>query len=156
MSTRYIAIAAMDESRGIGKDGVLPWKLPGELKFFKETTMGHPVLFGRTTYQGIGRPLPGRRTLVLSRTLPREEGIEVLRSPSEIDALKLPLIYVCGGTEIYRQFLPRCEVLYLTRVVGTFPADAWFPRFEDDFEFAATEERTEAYRRERWNRRVFA
>jgi|GEM_PF-2756100 len=154
MSTRYIAIAAMDGQRGIGLAGVLPWKIPGELKFFKETTMGHPILFGRTTYQGIGRPLLGRETLVLSRTMPVEEGVRVLRSLEEVEALRRPLVYVCGGTEVYRQLLPRCEALFLTRVAGTFAADAWFPRFEDDFEFAATLESNEAYRRERWNRRV--
>lgn len=155
MSTRYIAIAAMDEQRGIGRNGVLPWKIPADLKFFKEMTMGHPILMGRTTYQGIGRPLPGRQTLVLSRTMPREEGVHVLRSLGEIEDLGLPLVYVCGGTEVYRQMLPRCEALFLTRVNGTYPADAWFPRFEDDFEFAATMESVEAYRRERWKRRVF-
>lgn len=155
MKTRLIAIAAMDEARGIGLDGGLPWKIPGELKFFKETTMGHPILFGRTTYQGIGKPLPGRENLVLSLTMPKTEGVRVLRHVAEIDDLGFPLVYVCGGTEVYRQLLPECEALLLTRVRGTHRVDAWFPPFEQDFELERTLEETPAYARERWLKRVF-
>ncbi|MDX6765442.1 MAG: dihydrofolate reductase [Candidatus Methylacidiphilales bacterium] len=155
MKPRLIAIAAMDEARGIGKDGVLPWKIPGELKFFKETTTGHAILFGRTTYEGIGRPLPNRENLVLSRSLKPVEGIRILRRLEDLEDCGLPLVYVCGGTEVYRQLLPRCEALYLTRVAGTYPADAWFPPFENDFEFVTVQEETPAYRREKYLRRVF-
>lgn len=152
MKGQWMAIAAMDEARGIGLRGGLPWKIPGELKFFKETTMGHAVLFGRTTYEGIGRPLPGRETVVLSRTLPEQEGIKVVRSVEELRALALPLLYVCGGTEIYRQLLPFCEILYLTRVRGTYPVDAYFPEFEQWFGLEAVMEENLAWRRECWRR----
>ena len=154
LKPRLIAIAAMDESRGIGKNGVLPWKIPGELKFFKETTTGHAILLGRTTYEGIGRALPNRENLVLSRTLPKTEGIRIMRRLEDLDDCGLPLVYVCGGTEVYRQLLPRCEALYLTRVKGTHPADAWFPDFESYFEFVTVLEETEAYRREKYLRKV--
>jgi dihydrofolate reductase len=152
-NTRYIAIAAMDEARGIGKDGKLPWKIPGDLKYFKEVTMGHPILFGRTTYEGIGRPLPGRENIVLSRTLPDAADVRVVRSLDELNQLARPLVYVCGGTEVYRQFLPLCEVLLLTRVRGVHDVDAWFPPFEGDFDFHTVEEETDTHRRERWTHR---
>lgn len=153
MKPRLVAIAAMDEARGIGWQGGLPWKIPGELKFFKEQTMGHAVLFGRTTFEGMGRLLPGRKTYVLSRHLPPRPGITLLRDAQEVKTLPEPLVYICGGTEVYRQLLPECEMLWLTRVRGIYPADACFPDFEELFYLDHVIEETPAWRREQWTRR---
>ena len=112
---RYIAIAAMASNRVIGKDGALPWHLPEDLKFFRKTTTGHPILMGRKTWESLGRPLPNRRNLILSRTLPDQPGAEVLRGLDALEALALEgPIYIIGGAEIYQLLLPRTEEILLT------------------------------------------
>jgi len=128
------AIAAMDPSRVIGLGGKLPWHFSEDLKFFKRTTLGHVVLMGRRTYDSIGRPLPGRENWVLTRgeAIP---GVRTLRSPEEIcepsDGRKLFLI---GGAMLYRELLPACDELVLTRVRENYAGDVWFPDFSGDFE----------------------
>src|SRR6187401_3018410 len=99
-----IAIAAMASNRVIGREGKLPWHLPEDLKFFKETTLGHPVLMGRKTFESIierlGKPLPGRMNIVLNRTLPPREGIHVIRDISELSNLipqpESQVVYLIG------------------------------------------------------------
>lgn len=126
------AIAAMAVNRVIGRGGALPWHHPEDLKFFKKTTFGHPVLMGRTTFASIGRPLPGRLNLVLSRTLPETPGVTILRTLEELPAAcaGAECVFVIGGAQLYKALLPRCEVLYLTLVNETPEGDALMPPFE--------------------------
>lgn len=129
------AIVAMAENRIIGNAGAIPWHLPEDFKFFKATTMGHAILMGRKTYESIGKPLPGRENIVLSRTMPETPGVTVIRSPEE---LKEPTdgrdLFVIGGEEIYRLLLPRVQELYVTKVPRSIEGDTRFPEFESDFD----------------------
>jgi dihydrofolate reductase len=129
------AIVAMAENRVIGNAGMIPWHLPEDFKFFKATTMGHAILMGRKTYESIGKPLPGRENIVLSRTMPETPGVTVIRSPEE---LKEPTdgrdLFVIGGEEIYRLLLPRIQELYVTKVPRSIEGDTRFPEFEDQFD----------------------
>ncbi len=134
-----IAVAAMAANRVIGAHGKIPWHLPEDLRWFKELTMGGTLLMGRVTFESIGRPLPGRDTIVLSR---REglviPGVRVIR---DLSALRDPgvsgEIFVVGGAEIYRAALPYCRDLYLTEVLREVEGDRKFPVFEDIFRFSA-------------------
>jgi dihydrofolate reductase len=126
-------IAAVDDEGVIGKDNKLPWHLPADLKWFKEKTLGKPVIMGRETCESIGRPLPGRRNIVLSRawkTAP--SGFELARSPE--DALRLagsaPEVMVAGGAQVFEAFLPLAEKIYLTEVRHVFQGDTLFPKLD--------------------------
>ncbi|MES2708594.1 MAG: dihydrofolate reductase [Verrucomicrobiota bacterium] len=133
----FIAVAAMSSNRIIGRNGALPWHLPEDLKFFKKTTTGHPILMGRKTWESLGRPLPNRRNLVLSRTMPPTPGAEILRSPDEIGALGIEgTVFVIGGAEIYRLLMPRTSEILLTVLETPAEGDTEFPPFEDGFELA--------------------
>ena len=129
------AIVAMTENRVIGNAGTIPWHLPEDFKFFKATTMGHAILMGRKTYESIGKPLPGRENIVLSRTMPETSGVTVLNS---LDELKEPTdgrdLFVIGGEEIYRILLPKVQELYVTKVPRTIEGDTRFPEFEAAFD----------------------
>jgi dihydrofolate reductase len=137
---QLIAIAAMASNRVIGRDGKLPWHLPEDLKFFKTTTLGHPVLMGRKTFDSIverlGKPLPGRTNIVLSKTMPPREDVPVIRDiadlPSAISHLPSP-IYLIGGAQLYESLLPQCDEVLLTYIEQPYEGDAFFPVFEDDF-----------------------
>lgn len=134
MNPTYKAIAAMSANRVIGKDGALPWRLPEDMKFFRTLTTGHPIVMGRKTWDSLGRPLPNRRNIVLSREIPPLEGAEVVRSVEELNALGLTGdVYVIGGAEIYRALMPRCAAVYLTVLAAEAEGDAFFPPFEADF-----------------------
>ena len=148
---RFKAIAAMAENRIIGNQGDIPWHLPEDFKWFKKTTMGAILVMGRKTYESIGRPLPGRETFVLSRT-PREiPGVRSFTDLAMLDDLETDkTIWITGGGEIYRQMLPRCSELYLTRVHRTVEGDACFPEFEDRFELAETLSTNADFTIERW------
>ncbi|WP_299426376.1 dihydrofolate reductase [uncultured Meiothermus sp.] len=125
---KIVLVVAMDQNRAIGRGGALPWHLPDDLKRFKALTLGKTVLMGRKTYQSIGRPLPKRRNVVLTRDSRfRAEGIEVVHSLE--DALQRgPELMVMGGGEIYTLFLPLATDMYLTLVDTVVPdADAFFP-----------------------------
>ena len=128
------AIVAMAENRVIGNVGTIPWHLPEDFKFFKATTMGHAILMGRKTYESIGRPLPGRENIVLSRTMPETAGVTVIRS---LDELQEPTdgrdLFVIGGEEIYRLMLPSVQELYVTKVPRQIVGDTHFPEFESQF-----------------------
>ena len=129
------AIVAMAENRVIGHAGTIPWHLPEDFKFFKATTIGHAILMGRKTYESIGKPLPGRENIVLSRTMPETYGVTVIRS---LDDLKEPTdgkdLFVIGGEEIYRLLLPRVQELYVTKVPQVIEGDTHFPDFESQFD----------------------
>lgn len=136
-------IAAMAENRVIGKEGAIPWHLPDDLARFKSITLGHPVVMGRKTFESIGRPLPGRLNIVLSRQQEyAPAGCLVARSLA--DALTLAgdaaELFVCGGGELYRQALPLADRVLLTIVEGEFAGDTTFPELSADFAETAREE----------------
>ncbi|MDA8736221.1 MAG: dihydrofolate reductase [Opitutae bacterium] len=147
----FKAIAAMAENRVIGNQGDIPWHLPEDFKWFKQTTMGQILVMGRKTYESIGRPLPGRETFVLSRT-PREiEGVHSFTNLEMLDHFETDkTIWIAGGGEIYKQMLPHCSELYLTRVHRTVEGDAHFPEFENKFELAETILKNDDFTVERW------
>jgi dihydrofolate reductase len=149
---KLIALAAMADNRIIGKDGKLPWHISGDLKFFKRTTMGHAILFGRTTFEGIGRALPGRTNLVLSGTMPPRDDVKVVRSVEELLQRPDPLVFVCGGARVYAELFPRCAELFLTRVQGEYEGDVTLPPFEDLFRMEGVAESGEGYTIEHWLR----
>jgi len=133
-----IALVAHDPSRLIGKEGELPWHLPADLQFFKETTSGHAIIMGRKTYDSIGRPLPKRRNLVLTRDSSwTAEGVEIL--PNVAAAVNLSAeqpdkpFYLIGGAEIYRQALSHLDELIVTHVHQEYSGDTYFPPYQDRF-----------------------
>ena len=139
----------MAANRLIGRAGSLPWHLPEDLKFFKSLTLGHPVIMGRKTHESIGRPLPNRRNIVLSRssstastasTASASTGpapVETINSPGELAHLGLTgRAFVIGGAEIYQLLLPHCASVIVSRVAGDWEGDAYMPSFEDDFPVA--------------------
>jgi dihydrofolate reductase len=130
------AIVAMTPERVIGQDGKLPWNLPADLAFFKRTTSGHPIVMGRKTFDSIGRPLPKRRNIVLTRD-PNwsADGVEVIHQPCELRELTgmAGRVFIIGGSDIYAAFLPDLEDLLVTHVFENHPGDVWFPEFESRF-----------------------
>lgn len=128
-------IAAIGKNREIGKAGGLLWRIPEDLKRFKEITMGHPIIMGRTTYQSIGRPLPGRDNIVVTRDLGfRAGGCTIVHSLEEAfqQAQNNNEIFIIGGGQIYQQTLPLATKLYLTLVEKEFPeADTYFPDYSE-------------------------
>lgn len=124
-------IAAVAKNRVIGSHGTIPWHISDDLKRFKRLTMGSPIVMGRKTYESIGRPLPGRRTIVItSGTI---EGVECYPGLHEaLSALKdQERVFVIGGGTLYAQALPQADELYLTHVDAEPPGDVLFPPFED-------------------------
>lgn len=138
-------IVAADEHGGIGRDGALPWHLPEDLKRFKALTMGKPIVMGRRTWDSIGRPLPGRRSIVVSRQPGLAiEGAEVYDSLGAAlqAAAGAPETCVIGGADIYRQALPRAGLVHLTRVHASVQADTFLPALDaGDWEEVAREDR---------------
>lgn len=121
-------IAALDDGGVIGRDGDLPWRLPSDLKRFKKLTSGHPIVMGRATYQSIGRPLPRRRNLVLSRSGFTAEGVEVFPSlEAALDAIVAPHAFIIGGAAVYAAAMPLADALHLSRVHARVDGDTWFP-----------------------------
>lgn len=126
-------IAAMARNRVIGIRNTLPWRLPEDLKHFKALTMGHHIIMGRKTYESIGKPLPGRTTVIVTRDAGyRAQGCLTATS---IDAAIAacgddPEVFFVGGAELYAQVLPRADRLYLTEIQAEYPGDAWFPEFD--------------------------
>lgn len=149
----WIAIAAMAENRVIGAANRIPWHLPEDFKWFKATTLGGTLVMGRKTYESIGRPLPGRTTVVLSRTpdAPAIPGLQRASSLEAVQQMSLPTpVFICGGADLYRQALDRCALLLLTRVKGRPEGDAYFPAFEDVFQLESVLREEPAFRIERW------
>lgn len=127
---RISLIVAASSNGVIGADGGLPWHLPADFRHFRETTMGKPVIMGRRTHESIGRPLPGRDNIVLTRSGDyRAAGVTVVRSPEEALAAAgdADEAFVIGGGEIYRLFLDRAQRIYLTRVETGADGDTFFP-----------------------------
>jgi dihydrofolate reductase len=131
----FKAIAAMSENRVIGRGNQIPWHLPEDFQWFKRTTMGGILVMGRKTFESIGRPLPGRLTIVVSRTVRDIPGTQVAGDLDLIDPVSDSReFFICGGAQIYQQALARCSDLYLTLVKRTVEGDTVFPPFENDFE----------------------
>jgi len=127
---RLSLIVAMARNRVIGRGGKLPWHLPADLKRFRALTMGHHILMGRKTWESIGRPLPGRTSIVITRTPGyAAPGANVVHSLS--DALESSRgdseVFVIGGAEVYRDALPLVDRIYLTELQADFEGDVWFP-----------------------------
>ena len=130
---RVSIIVAMARNRVIGIDNTLPWHLPEDLKHFKNLTMGHHIIMGRKTYESIGRPLPGRTTVIVSRDPAfRVEGCVTVDSiPSAIRVCGTDdEIFFVGGANIYGQALAYADRLYITEIQAEYPGDAHFPAFE--------------------------
>ncbi|MBU2916716.1 type 3 dihydrofolate reductase [Psychrosphaera sp. F3M07] len=128
--TKISLIAAMAKDRVIGKDNDMPWHLPADLKHFKKVTLGKPVIMGRRTFESIGRPLPGRKNIVITRNQQwTHEGVEVVSSTELAMSLVAGVdeVMIIGGGKIYEQFLPQADILYLTFIDLDVDGDTRFP-----------------------------
>lgn len=145
-SRPWKAIAAMSENRVIGNAGKIPWHLPEDFKWVKACTQGQAIAMGRKTFESMGRPLPKRENIVISRTVEAIPGCVVLPSLEALrDYRSEREIWIFGGAEIYRQALPWIGELYLTVVYGEYPGDALFPSFESHFGPPEVVRREEAF-----------
>ncbi len=137
-------IVAASTNNVIGVQGGLPWQLSDDLKRFKQLTMGKPIVMGRLTWESIGRPLPGRQNIVVTRQVDfTADGFDVVASPAEAlsAAGNAGEIMIIGGSQIYASFLPKAGRLYVTRVHATIEGDAFFPDIEmDSWQLVSSEE----------------
>ena len=142
-STPLAMIVATARNGAIGRENTLPWRISGDLQFFKRVTMGKPVVMGRKTFESIGRPLPGRENIVITRNPDwNAEGVHAV--PSLEEALQLAdsvaerenvaEIMVIGGAQIYRQAMPVAARLYVTEVGAEVPGDAFFPEIGSEWQ----------------------
>ncbi|MCQ2189142.1 MAG: dihydrofolate reductase [Paludibacteraceae bacterium] len=123
-------IVATSKNNVIGRDGGIPWHLSADLKRFKALTTGHPIVMGRRTFESIGRPLPGRRNIIITRSVNNIEGCDVVKSVEDLlnDASLDGEVFIIGGGEIYKQFLPYAKKVYLTEVETEIAdGDTFFP-----------------------------
>lgn len=135
---RISLIAAISENRVIGKEGKIPWHLSDDFRRFKERTMGHVIIMGRKTHESIGRPLPGRTNIIITRDTAREfPGCVVARSLEEALSkareVEVEEVFICGGGQIYAEALPLADRLYLTVVHAIIDGDAFFPEYAEQF-----------------------
>ena len=154
----FNAIAAMSENRVIGFKGKLPWHIRDDFRWFKHMTLHQTILMGRKTYRSIEQPLPQRKTIVVTRNPEPLPGVEICpdvneliargKKSSQVDPSET--IWICGGAEIYREFLPYCSMLYLTRVKRQVEGDTFFPPFEDSFTLNQIIHETSEFQVERW------
>lgn len=148
--TKIVLVVAAALNGVIGRDGDLPWRLPSDLKRFKQLTIGKPVVMGRRTYQSIGKPLPGRPNIVVTRdTAFRPEGVIVARSLDEAlmyarreaEALGVDEICIIGGGDIYRQTIANADLVHVTQVQAEVEGDTRFPAIDPtEFELVREEE----------------
>ncbi|MBT5979563.1 MAG: type 3 dihydrofolate reductase [Gammaproteobacteria bacterium] len=127
-------VVAMDENRLIGKDNKLPWHLPADLVYFKKITTGKSIVMGRKTYDSIGRPLPNRRNIVISRNSKTLiTGCEVLSSIDEMLSITKDEdeVMIIGGASLCEQLLPQVSRLYITKIEGKFDGDVYFPEYNE-------------------------
>lgn len=129
------AIAALSENRVIGLNNQMPWHLPADLKHFRTITSGHPILMGRKTFESIGRPLPNRTNIILTRdTHYQAEGCIVINNPDDaltlVNNINQSEIFIIGGAEIYQLLLPKVTRLYLTEIHHQFQGDTFFPELD--------------------------
>jgi dihydrofolate reductase len=138
--TTLSIIVAMANNRAIGQDNKLLWHLPEDLKYFKRITMGKPMVMGRKTFESIGRPLPGRLNIVVTRQQDwQHDGVRVVHSIDEAMQLAeaqamidgIDEVMLIGGAELYKAALPKADKIYLTRVDADIEGDAFFPEIDD-------------------------
>jgi dihydrofolate reductase len=126
-------VVAMDRNRLIGRGNALPWHLPADLAHFKAVTLGKPILMGRKTYESIGRPLPGRHNIVITRNAGyAAPGCTVVSGVEAALAAagEAPEVMLIGGAQLYAELLSRAGRIYLTRIDAVFEGDAWFPALD--------------------------
>lgn len=126
----FSIIVATSKNNVIGRDGGIPWHLSADLKRFKSLTTGHPIVMGRRTFESIGRPLPGRRNIVITRSTDAIDGCDVVKSVEDLlnDKTLEGNVFIIGGGEIYKQFLPYAKKVYLTEVSTEITdGDTFFP-----------------------------
>ncbi len=126
-------ISALARNRTIGIDNTLPWRLSDDLKYFKALTLGHHILMGRKTWESIGKPLPGRTTVIITRgNFPAPEGVKIAHSLQEAISVcgADEEIFFVGGADLYGQALPLADRLYLTEIQADVEGDAWFPDYD--------------------------
>jgi dihydrofolate reductase len=159
---RISIIAAVATNGVIGRGGQLPWHLSDDLKRFKRLTMGHTIVMGRKTWESIGRPLPGRRTVVVTRQVDYVVPAEVQTAANLDDALRIAKsagddeAFIVGGSELYRWALPRADRFYFTEVAADVEGDAYFPLNFDTFEWNEWEHvETEAHEADANNDHAF-
>ena len=129
-------IVAISDNNAIGRDNALLWHISEDLKFFRRTTLGCPVIMGRKTFDSIGKPLPNRRNIILSRSLEKIDGCEVYSDVENLLAdptLKHEKIFIMGGGEIYRLFLPLAKRIFLTHVEVEIAGDTTFPEIGEEW-----------------------
>jgi dihydrofolate reductase len=126
----------MDQNRVIGKNNELPWHLPADLQYFKKVTMGHPIVMGRKTFESIGRVLPGRENVIVTRNQDyKAEGCVVLHDIEQIKTFadsRDEEVFVIGGAEIFKEILPVTDRLYITEIHETFEGDTFFPVIDEN------------------------
>ena len=146
------AIVAMSSNRAIGKDGGLPWHLPEDLKWFKKITMGHPIVMGRKTAESIGRPLPGRENIIVSRALlETPEGFTLVNDPDAIETEIEP--FVIGGAEIFESMISKIDEFFLTYIFEAHEGDTFLEEgFFDDFHQAEVLETNDLFEIRRYVR----
>lgn len=129
-------IVAMDQNRVIGNNNKLPWHLPADLQYFKKVTMGHPIVMGRKTFESIGRVLPGRENVIVTRNQDfKAEGCVVLYDIAEIKTFadnRDEEVFVIGGAEIFKEILPSADRLYITEIHESFEGDTFFPVIDEN------------------------
>lgn len=127
-------VAAVAENGVIGKKNALPWHLPADLAHFKQVTMGKPIIMGSKTYQSIGRPLPGRKNIVLSKQNRKIKGVEVVHSVKEaiFAAGNVPEICIIGGSYVFREFLTIANRMILTKIHTKIDGDIYFPKYDEN------------------------
>ena len=131
--TTISLIAAIDEAGGLGKNNKLLCHLPADLQHFKTSTLGKPIIMGRHTFESIGKPLPGRLNIVLSRSTPLIEGVLVLDTIEKVisHTSAFPEIMIIGGAQLYTQTIEMATRLYITRIHHLFEADVFFPKIDE-------------------------
>jgi len=129
----YSLLVAMDQNHLIGMQGKLPWRLPADVKYFKEVTMGHPIVMGRRTWESLPkRPLPGRRNIVISSNPDYQApGAEVIANPESLAGMVgAEEVFIIGGGTIFKHFMPQADRLYVTEIDAKFTGDTYFPAFD--------------------------
>lgn len=126
-------IACISKDGGLGKSGQLLWHIPEDMRFFRQTTTGHPVVMGGATYRSIGHPLPKRQNIVLSRRPIDDEGVLSFTASSDLEKFlsqQSDEVFIIGGASLYQMFINQADRIYLTEVDDSRPADVFFPDFD--------------------------
>ena len=145
----------MSTNRVIGRGAEIPWHLPEDFAWFKEKTVGHILVMGRTTFESIGRPLPRREIIVLSRSGFSYPGVRTVSSLDEIDVnADDRTVFIAGGAQVYAMALPRCSDLFLTHVPRVVDGDVFFPPFESMFDDGVLVRETRDFRVLHYHRQI--